>query len=110
MDASGTELIGVGSVFGNCTEQKAASNALVVLAAAGWVDIPVCVVGHGPDRRRRRAHPTAPTGLAIEASGAGWGVAVREVGGRADPANRSCTARAGESVAPGPAVQRRRRS
>lgn len=56
LDAPQTELIGVGSVFGNCTERQAASNALVVLAAVGRVDIPVCV-----GRPRPGPAPTIPS-------------------------------------------------
>ena len=37
------EMIGVGTVFGNCTEKQAAANALTVLAAAGRTDIPVAI-------------------------------------------------------------------
>ncbi|RKM76837.1 nucleoside hydrolase [Rhodococcus opacus] len=40
---SGTEIIGVGTVFGNCTEQQAARNALTVLSVAGLRDVPVCI-------------------------------------------------------------------
>ncbi|NLE82460.1 MAG: nucleoside hydrolase [Rhodococcus sp.] len=37
------DLVAVGTVFGNCTERQAASNALTVLAAAGRTDIPVAI-------------------------------------------------------------------
>jgi len=40
---SGTEIVGVGTVFGNCTEQQAARNALTVLSVAGLRDVPVCI-------------------------------------------------------------------
>ncbi|QYB04486.1 nucleoside hydrolase [Rhodococcus sp. USK10] len=39
----GTEIVGVGSVFGNCTETQAASNALTVLSVVGLRDVPVCI-------------------------------------------------------------------
>ncbi len=51
-----TEIIGVGSVFGNCGEDQAARNALAVLAAAGRADIPVCVGSTRPGPQ-----PTAPS-------------------------------------------------
>ncbi|MDH6283976.1 nucleoside hydrolase [Prescottella agglutinans] len=41
--APDTDVVGVGSVFGNCTQDQAAANALTVLAAAGRTDIPVCI-------------------------------------------------------------------
>jgi len=37
------ELIGVGTVFGNCTGKQAAANAITVLAAAGRTDIAVTI-------------------------------------------------------------------
>ena len=40
---AGTEIVGVGTVFGNCTERQAARNALTVLSVAGMRDVPVCV-------------------------------------------------------------------
>ncbi|MFD9664715.1 nucleoside hydrolase [Rhodococcus sp. NPDC059968] len=39
----GTEIVGVGTVFGNCPERQAARNALTVLAVAGLCDVPVCI-------------------------------------------------------------------
>ncbi|WP_137725081.1 nucleoside hydrolase [Prescottella subtropica] len=41
--APDTEVVGVGTVFGNCDEGQAAANALLVLATAGRTDVPVCV-------------------------------------------------------------------
>lgn len=90
LDAADTELIGVGSVFGNCTERQAASNALVVFAAAGRVDIP-CLrrsattptgAGKVVTARRRRARRS-------RLPAAGRGFAGGGVGGRTDPPERS---------------------
>ncbi|WAM15024.1 nucleoside hydrolase [Rhodococcus sp. JS3073] len=39
----GTEIVGVGTAFGNCTERQAARNALTVLSVAGLHDVPVCI-------------------------------------------------------------------
>lgn len=56
LNAPSTEIVGVGSVFGNCAEDQAARNALTVLAAAGRTDIPVCVGSPRPGPQ-----PTAPS-------------------------------------------------
>lgn len=61
--SDGADLIGVGSVFGNCTEHQAAANALTVLAAAGRTDIPVCVGSSRPGPAPTTLSPHGADGL-----------------------------------------------
>ncbi|MFF2113984.1 nucleoside hydrolase [Rhodococcus koreensis] len=77
------EIVGVGSVFGNCTETQAASNALTVLSVVGLRDVPVCIglprpgpppatpSAHGVDGLGDRGHRPPPgigpaSGSAVE--------------------------------------------
>ncbi|CAG7636905.1 nucleoside hydrolase [Rhodococcus opacus] len=57
------DLIGVGAVFGNCTEQQAAANALTVLAAAGRTDIPVAIGSPRPGPTPAAPSPHGADGL-----------------------------------------------
>ncbi|WP_137726379.1 nucleoside hydrolase [Prescottella subtropica] len=63
LHAPDTDLIGIGSVFGNCDEHQAARNALTVLAAAGRPDIPVCVGSPRPGPAPSAASPHGADGL-----------------------------------------------
>lgn len=57
------DVIGIGTVFGNCTEVQAASNALVVLAAADRLDVPVCIGQSRPGRQPKAPSPHGSDGL-----------------------------------------------
>ncbi|WP_420879220.1 nucleoside hydrolase [Rhodococcus sp. (in: high G+C Gram-positive bacteria)] len=63
LSASNTDVIGVGTVFGNCNEHQAARNALTVLAAAGRTDIPVCVGSSRPGPPPAAPSPHGADGL-----------------------------------------------
>ncbi|MFE7422979.1 nucleoside hydrolase [Rhodococcus sp. NPDC057529] len=60
----GAEMVGVGSIFGNCTEQQAASNALTVLSVAGLRDVPVCI-----GRPRPGPPPAMPSAHGLDGLG-----------------------------------------
>ncbi|MEN0140404.1 MAG: nucleoside hydrolase [Rhodococcus sp. (in: high G+C Gram-positive bacteria)] len=61
---AGAEIVGVGSVFGNCTERQAASNALTVLSVAGLRDVPVCI-----GRPRPGPPPATPSAHGLDGLG-----------------------------------------
>lgn len=63
LNAPDTSVIGIGTVFGNCTEHQAAQNVLTVLAAVNRTDIPVCVGSPRPGPAPTTPSPHGSDGL-----------------------------------------------